>query len=617
METVATGDVHSHSRRRAVLQDALVAIGHRATLDGSERERRGNRECVLRPPAEMADRFPEDPAAVARTAELAARLEFDLTQELGYRYPDFADGEETADAAAAPRLRARVRRALRRRERPQAASPRAPGGGAAADRLPRALRLLPPPLRGARAGARDRARPARPERGPKRPAAGQGPRLLGGLDRLLPHRALARRSRRRRPLARPLPQPGARLRPRHRPRLPARRPRAADRGGDRALRARARGARGDLLDVSRPRRHPRRRQGARPAFRGAGAARARHERRPAPRGGGAGGAARLEDEARVAPLASARLALQGDRRAAAPPLPASGRDGDLLAPARRARARGAGGDGGTAALPVGQGLVRRRRLPEDRPARARDALRHRGLRRADRARARRDGRPLAHPARRPGRLRGDPGGRHRRHVPDREPRADAEPAAHAPREHGRPHRPGGARPPGADPGRRRPPVHRPAREAARGSLVSHRVRPSAAGGGARGDVRRRRLPGPGAGGGDGAGRVLDRRGGGAAPRDEPQALAGGAGGVSRAVRRGGGGERRRRGDGEPRLRQARRLLRASASRSRMPPPSRCSRTSRRGCAATTRWSSSARCSTPSRWASTRRPASSATRSGAA
>ena len=97
VETVATGDVHSHSQRRAVLQDALVAIGHRATLDGSERERRGNRECVLRPPAEMADRFPEDRDAVARTVELAARLEFDLTQELGYRYPDFADGEETAD----------------------------------------------------------------------------------------------------------------------------------------------------------------------------------------------------------------------------------------------------------------------------------------------------------------------------------------------------------------------------------------------------------------------------------------------------------------------------------------------------------------------------------------
>jgi error-prone DNA polymerase len=98
VETVVTGDVHAHSSRRAVLQDTLVAIGHRLTLDGSERERRGNRECVLRPPEEMRERFPDDRGAVARTAELAARLEFDLTQELGYSYPDFADGEEPADA---------------------------------------------------------------------------------------------------------------------------------------------------------------------------------------------------------------------------------------------------------------------------------------------------------------------------------------------------------------------------------------------------------------------------------------------------------------------------------------------------------------------------------------
>ena len=97
VETVVTGDVHAHRLRRTVLQDVLVAIDYRSTLDGSEPERRGNRECVLRSPAEVAERFPDDRAAVERTAELAARLEFDLTQELGYRYPDFADGDEPAD----------------------------------------------------------------------------------------------------------------------------------------------------------------------------------------------------------------------------------------------------------------------------------------------------------------------------------------------------------------------------------------------------------------------------------------------------------------------------------------------------------------------------------------
>src|SRR5207253_8618990 len=76
--------------------DGLVAIRNRTSLDGSERERRGNHECVLLPPGDVAERFPHDLDAVARTAELAERLQFDLTQELGYRYPDFSDGETPA-----------------------------------------------------------------------------------------------------------------------------------------------------------------------------------------------------------------------------------------------------------------------------------------------------------------------------------------------------------------------------------------------------------------------------------------------------------------------------------------------------------------------------------------
>ena len=95
--TVATGDVHAHHPRRAALQDALVAIRCRTSLDGCEPERRGNHEAVLLPPEAMLDRFPDDHDAVHRTAELAAGLTFDLTQELGYRYPDFSDGFETPD----------------------------------------------------------------------------------------------------------------------------------------------------------------------------------------------------------------------------------------------------------------------------------------------------------------------------------------------------------------------------------------------------------------------------------------------------------------------------------------------------------------------------------------
>jgi error-prone DNA polymerase len=93
--TVATGDVHAHHLRRARLQDVLVAIRNRTSLDGSERERRGNQEAVLLAPAEMEERLPRD--AAARTREIAGRCTFDLTQELGYRYPDFSDGPDPAD----------------------------------------------------------------------------------------------------------------------------------------------------------------------------------------------------------------------------------------------------------------------------------------------------------------------------------------------------------------------------------------------------------------------------------------------------------------------------------------------------------------------------------------
>jgi error-prone DNA polymerase len=96
VRTVATGDAHAHHPGRTALQDVLVAISNRTSLDGCEAERRGNRESVLLTPGEAAERFPLDPDAVARAGELAERLEFDLTEDLGYRYPDFSDtGEPT------------------------------------------------------------------------------------------------------------------------------------------------------------------------------------------------------------------------------------------------------------------------------------------------------------------------------------------------------------------------------------------------------------------------------------------------------------------------------------------------------------------------------------------
>jgi error-prone DNA polymerase len=96
VETVATGDVHAHHPRRTLLQDVLVAIRCRTSLEGCEPERRGNRESYLRSPEEMLERFAFDRAAAERSAALAERLEFDLTEELGYRYPDFSDRSDPA-----------------------------------------------------------------------------------------------------------------------------------------------------------------------------------------------------------------------------------------------------------------------------------------------------------------------------------------------------------------------------------------------------------------------------------------------------------------------------------------------------------------------------------------
>jgi error-prone DNA polymerase len=103
---VATGNVHSHDRRRAALQDALVAVAGHTTLEESEPARRGNWSSVLAPPEAMAERFADHLEAVAETARLAERLSFDLTKELGYRYPGSEDPE--ADGTLAEICRSRL-----------------------------------------------------------------------------------------------------------------------------------------------------------------------------------------------------------------------------------------------------------------------------------------------------------------------------------------------------------------------------------------------------------------------------------------------------------------------------------------------------------------------------
>jgi error-prone DNA polymerase len=95
--TVATGNVHSHSRERARLQDILVAVRAGRGIEACEPERRGNSTSSLASPSQMAARFSDYPEAVAESARIAERLEFDLEKELGYRYPQADD--PTADAS--------------------------------------------------------------------------------------------------------------------------------------------------------------------------------------------------------------------------------------------------------------------------------------------------------------------------------------------------------------------------------------------------------------------------------------------------------------------------------------------------------------------------------------
>jgi error-prone DNA polymerase len=87
---VATGNVHYHIPDRSRLQDVLVAIRHRATLDGSPRHRRPNDDFGLCSVAEIKRRFHAYPEAIAASVAIAKRCaSFDLNNDLGYGFPDY------------------------------------------------------------------------------------------------------------------------------------------------------------------------------------------------------------------------------------------------------------------------------------------------------------------------------------------------------------------------------------------------------------------------------------------------------------------------------------------------------------------------------------------------
>ncbi len=130
---VATGDVHYHIRERHRLQDVMVAIRERSTLDGSHQARRPNAEFFLQPQEVMARRFAQFPEALANTGRIAERCrQFDLTRDLQYRFPDYPAGPgETPESI----LASVTRQALEERYEPGVVA-------TARERLEEELRLV-------------------------------------------------------------------------------------------------------------------------------------------------------------------------------------------------------------------------------------------------------------------------------------------------------------------------------------------------------------------------------------------------------------------------------------------------------------------------------------------
>jgi error-prone DNA polymerase len=83
---VAANDVHYHVFDRQFLHETLTAIRHECTVSQLGSRLFPNSQRHLKSSADMMAFFADDPAAVARTAEVAGRCRFSL-DELRYQYP--------------------------------------------------------------------------------------------------------------------------------------------------------------------------------------------------------------------------------------------------------------------------------------------------------------------------------------------------------------------------------------------------------------------------------------------------------------------------------------------------------------------------------------------------
>jgi len=86
--TLATNGVRFATPAARPLFDVLTCIHHHTDLATAGRRLAPNAERFLKPPADMAALFCDHPGAVARTGELADRLQYTMA-DLGYRFPDY------------------------------------------------------------------------------------------------------------------------------------------------------------------------------------------------------------------------------------------------------------------------------------------------------------------------------------------------------------------------------------------------------------------------------------------------------------------------------------------------------------------------------------------------
>ncbi len=120
---VATGDVHYASREGHRLQDVLVCIKNRTTLDRSLPFRMPNSEFHLKGEEEMARLFQDLPQALTNTGKIAEACQVDLSSSQ-YRFPRVppagrGDGRQLPGQTVPGEGQGEIRRVLRRGGKPR------------------------------------------------------------------------------------------------------------------------------------------------------------------------------------------------------------------------------------------------------------------------------------------------------------------------------------------------------------------------------------------------------------------------------------------------------------------------------------------------------------------